>query len=82
MWLSRRPDLDDVALRGAGDTRVAFLANLVGYYALGIPTAVLLVAAGMGARGIWWGLTLGLGCVAVWLVARFAQISRRTIARA
>lgn len=70
------------ALRGAGDTRVAFLANLVGYYVLGIPTAVLLVAAGMGARGVWWGLTLGLGCVAVWLVLRFASVTRGPIARA
>ena len=68
------------ALRGAGDTRVAFVANLLGYYAFGLPLAWLLIPH-LQARGIWWGLTLGLGTVAVWLVARFAYLSARPIRR-
>lgn len=69
------------ALRGAGDTRAASVANLLGYYAFGIPLAVLLIPR-LQASGVWWGLTLGLAVVAVALVSRFLQISARPIARA
>ena len=58
-------------LRGRGDTRPAALFNLVGYYALGIPLAYLLAFhVGLGLRGLWWGLTLGLFTVAVLLLVR------------
>lgn len=69
------------ALRGAGDTRVSFVANLLGYYAVGLPLGVLLMPR-LGVRGIWWGLTAGLTFVALGLIARFLQISRRPILRA
>ena len=64
------------ALRGAGDTTSARNANVVGYYAFGIPLALLLgFAVGMGAVGIWWGLTAALFAVATALVFRFARLA-------
>lgn len=68
-------------LRGAGDTRTAFLANLVGHYAVGLPLALGLgFGLHMGLRGLWWGLCAGLTAVAVGLSLRFLWISARPIA--
>ncbi len=58
-------------LRGVGDTRVPMLMNFGGFYAVALPgAAVLAFGAGLGARGIWWGLAGGLAVVAVLLAAR------------
>ena len=55
-------------LRGAGDTQVPMWANLAGYAILAIPLGVwLCFTLGMGARGIWWGLSAGLAAVAALL---------------
>jgi MATE family multidrug resistance protein len=71
------------ALRGAGDTRAPLWAIVAGYYAVGLPVAVLFgLHLGMGAPGLWWGLVFGLTAVAVGLVWRFLRISARPIARA
>jgi MATE family multidrug resistance protein len=68
-------------LRGAGETRFTFLANMVGHWALGFPAAVLLgFVLGGGVTGLWWGFVLGLSAVAVALVARFLRVSARPIA--
>jgi MATE family multidrug resistance protein len=49
------------ALRGTGDTRTPFLANLVAYWFIGLPLGALLCFHfGWGALGIWIGLCLGL----------------------
>ena len=70
------------ALRGAGDTRFSFVANLFGHYAVGVPVAAGLgFAAGMGAAGLWWGLSLGLTAVAVVQSIRFSRLTSRPIAR-
>ncbi len=67
-------------LRGMGRTRPAALFHLLGFYALALPLAWLLAfRAGWGLAGIWWGLALGLGAVALALVA---WIARRGPARA
>jgi MATE family multidrug resistance protein len=64
-------------LRGAGDTRFAFLANLVGHWAIGMPIAVWLgLVQGLGVTGLWWGLSAGLTAVAVALLWRFHQLTR------
>jgi multidrug resistance protein, MATE family len=56
-------------LRGMGATRPAAIINLVGFYALALPTAWWLgFELELGVRGIWWGLCLGLASVAVALV--------------
>ncbi len=67
-------------LRGAGDTRFAFVANLVGHYLVGLPVAILLgLHLGMGANGLWWGLCAGLTAVAIALLTRFLRLSSREI---
>lgn len=71
------------ALRGAGDTRGPFLINLAGHYGLGLPLGIALAwSAGLGAVGLWWGLSLGLTAVAALLTVRFLVLSSRPIARA
>ena len=57
-------------LRGMGRMRPAAIANLVGYYALGLPLGWWLGRPErLGLPGIWWGLALGLFVVALSLVA-------------
>jgi len=71
------------ALRGAGDTHAAFLANLVGHYAIGLPIAIVCgFALDMGVTGLWWGLSAGLTATAIGLVVRFWRLTARAIAPA
>jgi MATE family multidrug resistance protein len=65
-------------LRGMGQMRPAALANLVGYYGLGLPLGWIL-ARRLGLPGIWWGLALGLCVVALWLVARVRRYGPETV---
>ena len=68
-------------LRGAGDTRFTFAANMVGHWLVGFPVAVALGLVGpLGVTGLWWGLCAGLSAVAVALFRRFLRISSRDIA--
>jgi MATE family multidrug resistance protein len=70
------------ALRGAGDVRFAFVANVAAHWAIGFPVALVLAfPLGLGIRGLWWGLALGLGLVAAALTARFVVVTRAHIAR-
>jgi MATE family multidrug resistance protein len=70
------------ALRGAGDMRFPFAANVFSHWAVGFPAAMVLgFVLHLGAQGLWWGLTAGLVFVSVLLAARFVVITRRTIAR-
>jgi MATE family multidrug resistance protein len=70
------------ALRGAGDTRVGLIANLIGYYLFGLPVAYYWgVVRGGGVIGLWWGLSAGLTAVAVGLTYRFHAISRNQVER-
>lgn len=49
------------ALRGVGNTRTPMLANLLGYWAIGLPLGALLCfRLHMGALGMWAGLCLAL----------------------
>lgn len=71
------------ALRGVGATRFTFAANLVGHYAISLPVAALLAfGAGLGASGLWWGLSIGLTAVAIGQALRFARLTSRPVARA
>jgi MATE family multidrug resistance protein len=67
-------------LRGAGETRFTFLANMVGHYAIGLPLSLLLgFGMKLGVFGIWWGLCAGLISVAIALVWRFHRMSAGTL---
>ena len=61
-------------LRGSGETRVAMVAALVGYWVIGLPVGyALCLNGGMGVRGLWIGLSIGLIVVAIALVAWWAR---------
>jgi len=48
-------------LRGLGDTRSPMLWNLAGHWFIGLPLGyTLCFVAGLGAVGLWWGLSSGL----------------------
>lgn len=60
------------ALRGLGDTSWPFYANVVAYYGVALPLALVLgQRLGWGAVGYWWALTVGLTGVAILLPWRF-----------
>ncbi|MQY25104.1 MATE family efflux transporter [Nocardia aurantia] len=64
-------------LRGVQDTRAGFRLSLVGYWAVGLPTALLLARpAGLGAAGVWWGLTAGLAATATLMLRRYFALLR------
>jgi multidrug resistance protein, MATE family len=62
------------ALRGAADTRAAMIANILGFWAIGLPLGLTLAfRAGMGPAGLWWGLVAGLAAVSLVLLIRLYQ---------
>lgn len=71
-------------LRGIGDTRAPMLINLLGFWGVGLPVGLLLAfPLERGAAGVWWGLAVGLGVVALllWLRvrSRFGRDLRRVL---
>lgn len=69
-------------LRGAGDTRTALYTNLAAHWLVGIPFGYLLAFEfGLGVHGLWWGLTLSLGLVALTLTTMFLRGGWKKLAR-
>jgi MATE family multidrug resistance protein len=71
-------------LRGLGETRVAMLVNLLGYWCVGLPVSYLCgIRLGLGPAGLWWGLVIGLAVVATILLVRvriaLAREQRRVV---
>ncbi len=65
------------ALRGAGDTRTPMLANLIGYWALGLPLgAYLCFSRNRGAVGMWAGLCLSLILIGSTLLMVWSRLIR------
>ena len=65
------------ALRGLGDTRSAMVANLLGYWVVGLPLGYwLCFSRAMGAVGLWLGLTVGLFVIAAFVLWRWVSSSR------
>ncbi|WP_410918454.1 MATE family efflux transporter [Rhodosalinus sp.] len=59
-------------LRGVRDTTVPMIMAAVSYWAIGIPAALVMgFRLGWGGAGVWLGLTLGLACAGVLMMARF-----------
>ena len=64
------------ALRGLGETRVPMIANLVGYWVLGLPLGfILCFVLKWGIYGMWIGLTLSLIVIASTLLLRWHRDS-------
>jgi MATE family multidrug resistance protein len=64
------------ALRGLGETRVPMLANLAGYWLLGLPLGMTLCfVLHWGIYGLWIGLSVALILIATTLLARWQHDS-------
>lgn len=65
------------ALRGLTDVRVPTVMIFTGYWLLALPTGYALAfTVGLGPKGVWLGLVVGLMIAAFTLTARFARKSR------
>jgi MATE family multidrug resistance protein len=70
------------ALRGLGETRVPMLANLIGYWFLGLPLGLTLCFVfHWGIYGLWIGLLAALIVIAATLLARWQRDSARLARR-
>ncbi|MGC4989329.1 MATE family efflux transporter [Nocardia salmonicida] len=59
-------------LRGLKETSAGFRLSLVGYWGVGLPSALLLAfPLHLGAAGVWWGLTAGLATTAVLMLRKY-----------
>ena len=68
------------ALRGLGETRAPMLANLVGYWVLGLPLGFFLCfGLKLGIYGLWIGLTVALVVIALAVLARWQRDSAPVI---
>jgi len=66
------------ALRGLGETRAPMLANLIGYWVLGLPLGFALCFVWKwGIYGLWIGLTVALMIIASTLLLRWKRASDR-----
>jgi len=67
-------------LRGMHDTRVPAIVAFISYWIIGIPAGLVLAFVfDMGARGVWWGLAIGLGMAAITLGWRMRVMMRQSI---
>jgi MATE family, multidrug efflux pump len=65
------------SLRGAGDTRTPMVCHLVGYWVIGLPLgAMLCFGRGLGAPGLWMGLSAGLIAIGLVLTAFWWRTAR------
>lgn len=65
------------SLRGAGDTRTPMVCHLIGYWVIGLPLgAMLCFSHGLGAPGLWIGLSTGLIAIGVVLTAFWWRTAR------
>ncbi|HYP08925.1 MAG TPA: MATE family efflux transporter [Bryobacteraceae bacterium] len=62
-------------LRGAGETRMPMLVNLMGHWLVGLPAGyTLCFILGFGIRGLWMGLSMGLILVGSVLLVVWARL--------
>jgi MATE family multidrug resistance protein len=66
------------SLRGAGDTRTPMVCHLIGYWVIGLPLgAMLCFGRGLGAPGLWVGLSAGLIAIGVVLTVFWWRTARK-----
>lgn len=64
------------ALRGLKDTRRPMLIGFVSYWLIGLTSGYVMgFVMGWGARGLWYGLVLGLAAAAFLLTRRFRRLT-------
>lgn len=69
-------------LRGLGDTHSPLIANIIGFWVLGLPLGLWLgMRQGQGPAGLWWGLVVGLAVVGLGLLVRVRVRMQRTMRR-
>lgn len=69
------------ALRGAGNTRIAMLANLAGYWAVGLPLgSYLCFWRGGGAVAMWAGLCVALVVIGSVLLVAWSKLIKQMLA--
>ncbi len=69
------------ALRGLKDTKVPMILCGLGYWVFGLGSGVTMgFLMGFGAKGLWWGLAVGLAVSATLLFLRWRRLSGRLIA--
>ena len=69
-------------LRGAGDTRVPMVIGLVAFWIVMMPLCYFLgFHTSLGAVGLWYGLVVGLGAVAILLLLRIHHRFGRDLQR-
>jgi MATE family multidrug resistance protein len=73
------------ALRGLGDTKSPMIINLIGHWLIGLPVGVgLCFFMGYRLKGLWIGLSFGLGVVAVailmtWMIRSKKLLSQKSV---
>jgi len=65
-------------LRGMGDVNIPTLITFLAYWVVGLPVGYILgLKLGLGVKGVWYGLVLGLAASSLLLFFRFQFISRK-----
>lgn len=65
-------------LRGMGDVNKPTFITFAAYWLIGLPVGYLIgIHWGVGVKGIWYGLTLGLMTSAIWLYIRYRKVAGR-----
>ncbi len=68
------------ALRGIKDVKIPTIIALIAYWGIGLPMSYIFAfKLRYGVQGIWYGLSLGLMCAAVFLFLRFNYVSKKLI---
>src|SRR5690606_23151984 len=70
------------ALRGLEDVRMPTIIAVIAYWVIGLPFGyILCFHLDLGARGIWFGLLIGLSMAAIMLSYRFNLLTKRLLKR-
>lgn len=68
-------------LRGIGDVNIPTLLTFIAYWIVGIPSGYFMgITLGWGAKGVWYGLTLGLLTSSILLYARYNYVLNKKVA--